>query len=172
MTNRYLFNWCVWIGLATGVYSALYLLSPLAQYGVIYATFIALPIYFISGAKKEEYFNFTVSNVTGVAWGWIYIFLITYCITNLGWNSVAANGIVCGAVTIICCAFHFIVTPNTKFNKLPAMFGGIASAFSTGGTNIIPLMITLVLGSTLALICQEGTRFLTEDGYWKFLKKK
>ena len=51
------------------------------------------------------------------------------------------------------------------------MFGGIASAFSTGGTLIIPLMITLVLGSTLALICQEGTHLLTDDGHWKFLSK-
>ena len=67
MTKRYLFNWCVWIGLATGVYSAIYLLTPLKNYGVIYATFIALPIYFISGAKREEYFNFTISNITGVA---------------------------------------------------------------------------------------------------------
>ena len=171
MTKRYLFNWCVWIGLATGVYTALYIISPLAQYGVVYATFVALPIYFISGAKRSEYINFTSSNVMGVIWGWIYIFLIGWCI-NLGMNATLANALVCGVITVVCCSFHFIVTPNTPFNKLPAMFGGIAVCFSTGGEKILPLMITLVLGSTLALVCQEGTHLLTEDGHWKFLQKK
>lgn len=170
MTKRFLFNWSIWIGLATGVYTALYLISPLAQYGVVYATFIALPIYFISGAKKEEYFNFTVSNVTGVAWGWLYITAITWLI-SMGMNSVLSNALCCGIITIVCCAFHFIVTPNTFFNKLPAMFGGIAAAFSTGATKIIPLMITLVLGSTLALVCDMGTRLLTQEGHWKFFNK-
>ena len=170
MTNKYLFNWCVWIGLATGVYTALYMLSPLSQYGVVYATFVALPIYFISGAKKEEYFNFISSNVVGVLWGWLYLTLIVWMI-GLGVNDIVSNAVVCGVITVICCAFHFICTPKTPFNKLPAMFGGIAVCFSTGGAKIVPLMITLVLGSTLALICQEGTRLLNDDGSWKFLSK-
>lgn len=168
MNNRFLFNWCVWIGLATGVYVALYILSPLNDYGVVYATFVALPIYFISGAKRNEYLNFAVSGVTGVAWGWLYIFAIGWML-SLGISNIVAQASVCTVLTIVCCAFHFIVTPKTFFNKLPAMFGGIAVAFSTGGTKIIPLMITLVLGTTLALICNEGTHLLTEDGYWKFL---
>lgn len=171
MTKRFFFNWSVWIGLATGVYTALYLISPLAQYGVVYATFIALPIYFISGAKREEYFNFTVSNVTGVAWGWVYFAGIGWLI-QVGMGATLSTALACGVITVVCCAFHFIVTPNTLFNKLPAMFGGIAAAFSTGATKIVPLMITLVLGSTLALICNEGTRLLTEDGRWKFLSPK
>ena len=170
MNKRFLFNWSVWIGLVTGIYTALYLLSPLAQYGVVYATFIALPIYFIAGAKKEEYFNFTVSNATGVAWGWAYITAITG-FTEVGMNNIMANALACGLITIICCSFHFIITPNTLFNKLPAMFGGIAAAFSTGATQIVPLMITLVLGSTLALICNMGTKLLADDGSWKFLNK-
>ena len=171
MTKRFLFNWCVWIGLATGVYTVLYMLSPLSKYGVVYATFVALPIFFISGAKRSEYINFASSNICGVVWGWIYITLIVKMI-GLGVNDIVANGIVCGVITVVCCAFHFICTPNTPLNKLPAMFGGIAVCFSTGATKIVPLMITLVLGSTLALICQEGTHLLTEDGHWKFLAKK
>ncbi len=171
MTKRFLWNWCVWIGLATGVYTALYILSPLSKYGVVYATFVALPIFFISGAERKEWKNFAASNICGVAWGWVYIFLIGWCISK-GMESTLANALVCGVVTVVCCAFHFIVTPNTVFCRLPAMFGGIAVAFSTGATKIVPLMITLVLGTTLALICQEGTHLLTEDGHWKFLQKK
>ncbi len=170
MTKRFLFNWCVWIGLATGVYVVLYILSPLNDYGVVYATFVALPIYFISGAKRGEYLNFAFSGVTGVAWGWLYLQGIFWML-GLGFSNIVSQGLVCGIVTVICCAFHFIVTPNTPFNKLPAMFGGIAVAFSTGGTKIVPLMITLVLGATLALICNEGTNLLTEDGRWKFFAK-
>jgi len=171
MTKRFLFNWCIWIGLATGIYTALYVMSPLNQYGVVYATFVALPIFFLSGAKRGEFLNYSLSNIVGVVWGWVYITGIIW-MTGMGFSNVVSQGLVCGIVTIICCSFHFIVTPNTYFNKLPAMFGGIAMAFSTSATKIIPLMITLALGSTLALICQEGTHLLTDDGHWKLLQKK
>lgn len=167
MNNRFLINWSIWIGIATGIYTALYLISPLAQYGVVYATFIALPIYFIAGAKRNEYLNFTLSNVIGVLWGALYIAGITW-LSDLGLNTILANALPCGVITIVLCAIHFILTPNTFFNKAPAMFAGIAAVFSTGGEKLIPLMITLVLGSTLALICNEGTNFLTEEGRWKF----
>jgi hypothetical protein len=178
MTNRFKFNWCVWIALLTGLYAGVYLLSPLASAGVIYATFIALPIYFIAGAKPKEYPNFAVGNVTGVLWGMVYIFLINWLSRPIAeggileMDGVLATALVCLVITLVCCAFHMIVTPNTWFNKLPAMFGGIAAAFSTWGEHVIPLMLTLVFGSTLALIMSQGMKLLDEDGRWKFLKRK
>jgi hypothetical protein len=81
------------------------------------------------------------------------------------------TAVVCFVLTAACCAIHMIITPNTVFNKLPAMFGGISSVFSTWGEHMVPLMITLVLGSTLALLCAEGTKLLTPEGRWKFLSK-
>ncbi|MCL1996436.1 MAG: DUF1097 domain-containing protein [Defluviitaleaceae bacterium] len=170
MTNRFKLNWCIFIGLATGLYAGLYLISPLAEAGVIYVTFVALPIFFLAGAKREEYPNFAISNITGVLWGMGYIFLINWMIAQ-GVNDVLSTALVCVVITIICCAFHMIVTPNTVFNKLPAMFGGISAAFSTWGEHMIPLMITLVFGTTLALIMTEATKLLTPEGHWKFLKK-
>ena len=174
MTNRFKFNWCVWIALWTGIYSGVYLLiPPLANSGVIFVTFIALPIFFISGANRKEYPNFAIGNVTGVLWGMFYILLINFLSGDaVGMDGVLATALVCLVITLVCCAFHMIVTPNTVFNKLPAMFGGIAAAFSQWGENIIPLMITLVCGTTLALIMSEGMKLLDEEGRWKFLKMK
>jgi hypothetical protein len=180
-TKRGFFNWCVWIGIWTGIYTAVYLLiTPLAAFGVISVTFIALPIYFISGANKKELPNFAVGNVTGVLWGLVYI-LSTDLLISFGLNGTVATALACGVVTLICCSFHMIVTPNTVFNKLPAMFGGISATFSqwgnigSVGTEDFPLigalMLTLVFGRALALLMATGTRFLTESGRWKFLSK-
>lgn len=170
MNKRFLFNWTIWISLVAAIYTYLYAISPLEKYGVVFATFVALPIYFISGAKLEEYPNFTISYITGVLWGMVFLWCITALI-NFGINVALSQAIVIFVVSTACIGFHFIVTANTLFNKLPAMFGGIAVTFSQGGKNIVPIMITLVLGTTLALICTAGTRFLTKDGYWKFFIK-
>ena len=166
MTNKGLFNWTVWISVWSAVYTLLYLLSPLAQYGVVYCTFVGLPIYFLSGAKKEEFLNYAISFVTGVAWGWFYIFCINKMVELWGLSAPVASALVILVVTIICVGFHFIVTPNTVFNKVPAMFGGISMMFSTGGTKVVPVAVTLVLGVCLAFLCNLGLRFLDENGNW------
>ncbi|WP_168356567.1 DUF1097 domain-containing protein [Petralouisia muris] len=172
MTKRYLWNWAVWIGVVSGIYCFLYSLTPLADYGVMPATFTALPIFFTAGAQRKEYFHYAASNIMGVVWGLLYLMGITAIAGYVG--AAAANGIVVGLVTIVCCAIHFIPTGATWLNKPAAMFGAISSTFWIGGdkTKVIPLMITLVLGVTLALVCQEGTNFLTEEGKWTWPSKK
>lgn len=166
MTNRGLFNWTVWISAWSALYTLLYLISPLGSYGVVYATFVALPIYFLSGAKKEEFFNFAVSFVTGAAWGWLYIVAINWMCKNWGLSGPVSSALAVLVITIVCVGFHFIVTPNTVFNKVPAMFGGISVMFSTGGAKVVPVMITLVLGTCLAFLCNLGLKFLTPEGKW------
>lgn len=166
MTNRGLFNWTVWISAWSALYTLVYLLSPLSQYGVVYCTFVGLPIYFLSGAKKEEFFNYAVSFVTGVLWGWFYITVINWMCAKFGLSGPVSSAIAILVITIVCVGFHFIVTPNMLFNKVPAMFGGIAMMFSTGGTKVIPVSITLVLGVCLAYLCNLGLRILDSDGRW------
>lgn len=51
------------------------------------------------------------------------------------------------------------------------MFGGVAAMFSQDGKNLIPVMITLVLGILLALLSNEGKNLLTEEGKWEFISK-
>ncbi len=172
MNKRYLFNWAVWIGVASGIYCFLYTLTPLNDYGVMCATFTALPIFFTAGASRKEYFNYACSNIMGVIWGVIYLVVITAILPYVG--AALANGLGVGILTIICCSIHFIPTGATWINKPAAMFGAISCTFWVGGdkTKLIPLIITLILGVTLGLICQEGTNFLTEDGHWTLPNKK
>lgn len=175
MSKRYFINWSAWIGLFSGIYVFLYCNSPLLAYGVMPATFVALPIYFLSGAKKEEFIPFASSAVLAVLWGWLYL----YCsgvLAGMGLPNPVVQFIVVGIVTFIVCAFHFTATTGIVFSKVPMMFGAIASSFLTDvGSNpekIVPLMLTLVLGCVLALVCNAGTYFLTEDGHWSFGKKE
>jgi len=193
MTNRGLFNWCVLIALLTGLYTLVYfLIPPLANAGVVYATFIALPIFFISGAGPKDLPNFIVSNITGVVWGLMYVFLDYFMGVNLGLSAaLGAQGgtivlaFVCFIVTLVCCAFHMICTSKTLFNKLPAMFAGIAGVFSIWGSfytdagaltvpfdRVIPLALTLAFGSTLAMTMGQGVKLLNDEGKWKFLSGK
>lgn len=171
MTKRGLFNWSIWIGLWTGLYTVAYLLSPLGQYGVMWATYVALPIYFLSGVKKSEFLNYSFSYVAGVGWGWVYI-AATSLLLSLGMTVLWANGLVCFVATAVCLIIHFILLDNTPFNKVPAIFGAIASTFSTGGEKIVPLMITLVLGACLAYVFNWGLNVIDEEGRWCVPKKQ
>lgn len=143
-----------WIGVWTGIYVILYLLSPLAQYGIIWCTFIALPIYFNGGAQRKDYFPQMICSCVGVLWG---VAMLKFAGMIAGVGDAASTAISCGLLTITCCCM-MILKDSTMLNKVPAMFGGISACFSQGGASdkIIPLMITLCLGVSLGLLCNEG----------------
>jgi len=169
LTAKYRINWGIWIGVMTGIYVFLYLNSPLAQYGIIWITFIALPIFFNGGAARQDYFSYFLSNIAGVAWGLIFLFFIAVFANFM--SDVLATALGCLIFTALCC-LHMLVPNKFLFNKVPAMFGGISATFSQGGENVLPVILTLLCGVTLALICNEGRNFLSESGSWTFKKSK
>ncbi|MPN17122.1 hypothetical protein SDC9_164472 [bioreactor metagenome] len=91
---------------------------------------------------------------------------------NLGASNALATGFGVMIIDFILIFVHFAFTENTFFNKVPAMFGGVAVTFSQGGKYILPIMITLILGVLLALLSNEGQQFLTKDGHWKWIGSK
>ena len=152
MTAKAKAYWSVWIGVFTCIYVFLYLISPLGQYGIIWISFIALPIYFNGGALRKDYLPQMIGSVLGVIWGLIMIFGVNM-LGGLG--PAGSNAVSCGFFTITACLM-MILKDSTMLNKVPAMFGGISACFSQGGENVVPVMITLCLGVTLGLICNEG----------------
>lgn len=170
MTKKGLFNWSVWIGLMGGIYCAIYASSPIFSIGVMWMTFVALPIYFNGGAKKAEYFDYVASMVAGVVWGAGMLYFIGI-LSNKGVPINSNMGVIVGGGTILCCAIHFCLTGNFLFNRVPMMFGAMACTFSQGGKNLPFIIITMFCGITLGLIMQEGSKLLNEDGTWKFLSK-
>lgn len=164
MTIKGKINWSIWIGVWTGIYVVLYLLSPLGKYGIIWVTFIALPIFFNGGAQRKDYFAQMISSIIGVLWGLVMIWGADVTAAT---GPAVSNALSCGVFTILCC-FMMIFKDKTLINKVPAMFGGISACFSQGGKNIIPVMITLCLGVSLGLLCNEGLHFIAEDGSWRW----
>lgn len=164
MTRRYLVNWSIWIGLWSGIYVFFYMLSPLGQYGMLPATFIGLPIYFLAGAKKEEFLDFVSSAVAGVVWALFYLFCIG-ALLDAGIPGYAAQGLVVGIVTALLCAIHFNM-PVPFCTRIPMMFGAIAFTFITNASHPIATMATFTLGIGLAFWCNYGTRFLDAEGNW------
>lgn len=153
--------WCIWIGMLCGIYTLLYLLSPLAKYNLMWVSFVALPIYFMAGAQRKDYLSFAASNVIGVLWGLVYLWVIRVAI-EANFSPDAATTMSVGVVTFVCCTVHLFVPEKGLANKIPAIFGAVASTFSQNGENVVIIAITLLLGCALALGCQEGTTLLKE----------
>ncbi|MDR2503456.1 MAG: DUF1097 domain-containing protein [Deltaproteobacteria bacterium] len=166
MSVRYLVNWAIWIGVLSGFYVYLYLQTPLAPYGIIWMTFVALPIYFTGGAKPEEYLSYVLSMLVGVIWGLFYLFCIDRLIA-WGMAGDLATALVVAVVCSVQCAVHFIPPlSKTPLRVVPIMFGAISMCFSQGGEKAVPVALTLLGGLTLALCCGLGVRFLTPEGRW------
>lgn len=157
MTAKAKVYWSIWIGVFTGLYVLLYLLSPLAKYGIIWITFIALPIFFNGGALRKDYIPQMICSCIGVLWGVVIFAGTTFLLDKAGIGDAGANAISCGFFTITCCCM-MVFKDKTMLNKVPAMFGGISACFSQGAApeKLIPIMLTLCLGVTLGLICNEG----------------
>jgi len=58
------------------------------------------------------------------------------------------------------CAVHLCITGNTWANKLPIMFGAVASMFSQNGESAGSIFLTLFGGLLLALLIVEGTNVI------------
>jgi hypothetical protein len=171
MTNRFFINWSIWIGFWSGVYVYIYLLSPLGSSGVIWMTFVALPIYFNGGAKREEFSNYFVSVIVGALWGLGYLYCIKWSI-NVGIEPKFATALVVFVLTSVLCGLHFVLPRNLQMGIIPIMFGAISMTFSQGGQKVVPVLCTLIGGLILGLVCNEGTKLLTEKGSWKFFRAK
>lgn len=170
MNKRFLFNWSIIIAVISGVYCSAYTLLPLPAQNLMWMNFVAIPIYFNAGAKLEEYTNYVSSMVAGIGWALLNLYVIKI-LGETGVNISVNILISTTIITVVCCAIHFCVTGNTWFNKIPIIFGTMACIFSQNGENILSIAITLFGGITVAMLLQQGTKLLDEQGQWRFFKK-
>lgn len=152
MSKKAMFFWSIWIGVLTGIYVILYLISPLGDYGLIWMTFVALPIFFNGGAKRSDYLPQMVSSCVGVVWGLLMLWGAGVIGILGGTFSMAAS---VAFFTIWSCTL-MILKDKTLINKVPAAFGGISTCFSQAGEHWPIIMLTLCLGVSLGLVCNEG----------------
>lgn len=152
--KSYLFKLSIVAGILCGIYVFLYQYFPIKN--LIWMTFVALPIYFGAGAKREEFPHYLVSSAVGIIWGFIYLKLIGLLV-GAGLNANLALLLVVGVVTLVMCAIHLCLTASTWANKLPIMFGTVASMFSQNGQAPGSIFLTLAGGLVLALAIMEVT---------------
>ena len=157
--NKYLWVYSLWMTITTCIYAFLYISSPLGNYGVMWMTFVALPIFFTSGAKLNEVPHYLCSMIAGLLWGLINLAFVGF-LSKAGCSPAVANAINLLVLTIPCVGLHLTVLGNTWFNKVPMIFGGLAMTFSQGGKNMIPIGITLALGILLGEIYALGGSWL------------
>ncbi|MEL7567096.1 MAG: DUF1097 domain-containing protein [Dehalobacterium sp.] len=157
--KTYLFKLSVVAGVLCGLYVYLYNYIPITN--LLWMTFIALPIFFGAGAKRQEFPHYVTSLIVGIIWGYIYLKLIGL-VVSAGVSVNVALLLVVGVVTLIMCAIHLCVTGNTCANKLPIMFGAVASMFSQNGESAGSIFLTLFGGLLLALLIVEVTELFNK----------
>lgn len=163
--KKYSFCFAVWMAVVAAIYAVIYLLSPLGSYGLMWMTFVALPIYFTSGANPKEAPNYICSMLAGLVWGLINIWFTNFLL-DAGLSAVAANAINLLLMTIVSVGIHLAFLSKTWFNKVPMMFGGLAMTFSQGGSNISVIAITMTCGILIAVSYYYGGKWLEK----KFLE--
>ncbi len=165
--NKYLWSYALWIALTSCIYALLYLLSPLGSYGLMWMTFVALPIFFTAGAKPKEIPNYFCSMIAGLLWGLINLWFINL-LMEYGVSAPAANAADLFIITLPCVGIHMTLLGKTWFNKVPMIFGGLSMTFSQGGQNMAVIGITLTCGILMAAVFSTGgawleKRMLTHD---------
>lgn len=157
--KKYMWSFSIWMAVTTAIYSLIYLLSPLGGYGLMWMTFVALPIFFTAGAKPKEIPNYLCSMAAGLVWGVINLEFIGL-LTGLGLSGALANAADLLILTIVSVGLHLAHLDRTWFNKVPMIFGGLAMTFSQGGKNLPVIAITLACGILLAAVYGIGGKWL------------
>lgn len=144
----------------TFLYLVIYPLIVPESQNVIWAAFVAMPIYFIVGAKKEEFHKFFYSMLAGFFWAYMFLRGGGWVLNLLGWNvspSMTSNL----WILVVCAPFlltHLVWLANcTWLGVCPMMFGVVATSFGTGGQRPFGLAIALTLGMLVALFTVELT---------------
>lgn len=170
MTNRWQWNNGVWVSTTACVFIFLYLISPLAQYNLVWMMFIAVPIYFTAGAKPEDFLSFLACSAMGVLWG-MFILEVIAVMAGWGMSDAASCAVGSGVCTVACC-LHNMVPRKYLLCNVPMMFGSISAVFSQGGAYPGIIVATMWFGLALGLVAGCAGRFLTPEGKWTFLAGK
>jgi hypothetical protein len=144
----------------TFLYLVIYpLIIPESQ-NVIWAAFVGMPIYFIVGAKKEDFHRFFYSMFAGFFWAHLFLRGGEWVSGLLGWNvsPLMTSNL---WIFVICAPFllmHLVwIANSTWLNVCPIMFGTVATSFGTGGQRPFGLATALTLGMLVALVVVELT---------------
>jgi len=159
MNKQYLLTWSFWIGLVSGIYCLVYASTTIIDKNIIWMAFVALPIYFGSGAKIEEFPHFFSSILSGVVWGLIMLNFIGF-LTGNGLSGPVSMFFVVTICTFICVFLHMVILAKTWLNQVPMIFGGLAMTFATGGTNLIYVIITMTSGLLMGVAISEGGKII------------
>lgn len=158
MSNRVIVLWSLWIGLMVALFALVYLASPLGAYGIMWMSFVSMPLYFAAGAELKDMASFSATNCLGIVWGLFYLLLIGI-FSGWGLSGPWATACTIMIATPSCCIFHMLIPDKFLFNKLAAAFGAIACTFSTNGEMLIPVALTLICGVVVGFLCKFGLRF-------------
>ncbi|MFQ5868073.1 MAG: DUF1097 domain-containing protein, partial [bacterium] len=145
------------------LYLVIYPLIVPESQNVLWAAFVSMPIFFIVGAKKEDFHRFFYSMLAGFFWAYMFIRPTGWLLNLGGWNvSPSLTGSL--VVLVVCAPFllmHLVwVANSTWLNVCPIMFGTVATTFATGGQRPFGLATALTLGMLVALVCVELTNAL------------
>lgn len=138
----------LWTGTLVGLYTLLYLVTPLGIAGVLPCTFVALPIFLAGGGKRENLPGALGSAIAGVAWGAIFLSFQQW-IALRGVEPTQAAALSVAIATALLCAVHSLFTIKGLMSNIPMMFGAVACTFFVGLDKWPYTLLTLGFGIVL-----------------------
>jgi len=196
MCKRGMIHWAMWLAVFCSIFCMIYAktigdytaANVLPKWNVVFAAFTSLSLYFIVGAKREQFWTFICSTILGVFWGMLYMIFMDY-LESMGLPWVVTFGTVVVILVFVECTIHFSLPASWPINEVPAQFISVANVFwcscltkavlgvpsesALSGfynfTAMPVLTVTLCYGIVMALVCGEGLRFIDpETGDWKW----
>lgn len=137
--------WSFFITVFAVVYAVIYNMLPLKN-PAMWCTYVSLPIFFLSGGNVKDVPKISICSVCGFLWGLFCLWLMAIS-AGLGFYPSLIIGVFVSV--LLCCGLHMGFAANTIIGCCPAVFGGFAVCFATGGTNAVTMCLTMVAGAVI-----------------------
>jgi hypothetical protein len=141
--------WSFFIALIAAVYTAIYTLLPINP-GLMWTSFIILPIWFSSNATPKDVPGFSICGVIGFVWGIICLKLFGL-LSGLG--AVLASGLGILIIIFVICLVHIALFAGNKvFGVASLALGSFTICLAVGGTEPVVVCISIVAGVLMSCL--------------------
>ena len=120
--------WSFFIAVYATVYAIVFNLAGLNDPPIMWASYVPLALFFMSGAQLKDIPGQTICTVMGFFWGVFCLWMIP-----LFGGGYVGLGLGVFISVLACCVVHFAYGSNTIIRYTPTCFGGFAVCFAVGG---------------------------------------
>lgn len=158
MSRKAVIFFSIWTSFWSALFNALYGFFPVLG-GIPWVMFVCLAVFFGMGLGPKDAPSLALSGLCGCAWGQVDFLLITLFCGICGLSDLIGGFLAVILGTFVTMVLHIHFLEKTPLRHVPIIFAGVALTFSQGGSNTLGLVLSMMVGITLAGICGWGMQF-------------